>query len=51
MDKEVSHDQISRMRNSQKLEAKEWWQMVKPAVRYLLANDASLTAEQLITIY
>ena len=51
MDKEVSHDQISRMLNSQQLKPKERWQMVRPAVRYLLASDASLTAEQLITIY
>ena len=30
MDKAVSHDQVSRMLNSQRLQPKEWWQMVKP---------------------
>ena len=33
MDKAVSHDQVSRMLNSQRLQPKEWRQMVKPSVR------------------
>ena len=33
MDKAISHDQVSRMLNSQQLEPKDWWQIVKHAVR------------------
>ena len=29
MDKAISHDQVSRMLNSQQLEPKDWWQIVQ----------------------
>ena len=39
MDKAISHDQVSRMLNSQQLEPKDWWQIIKHAVRTMQGAD------------
>ncbi len=33
MNREISHDRVSRMLASPKMTSKDWWQMIKPQVR------------------
>ncbi len=35
---QVSHDQVSRMLNSEQLDAKAWWKLVKPQVRAMQSD-------------
>ena len=48
MEKAISHDQVSRMLNSQRLEPKEWWQMVKPSVRSMQGEHGVITIDDSI---
>ena len=48
MDKAISHDQVSRMLNSQQLEPKDWWQIVKHAVRTMQGADGVITIDDSI---
>lgn len=48
MDHAVSHDQVSRMLNSERLGPREWWLMVKPHVRSIERDDGVLTLDDSI---
>jgi len=48
MANQVSHDQVSRMLNSQRLEPKDWWLMVKPHVRSTQSEDGVITIDDSI---
>ena len=48
MDNEISHDQVSRMLNSRRLDAKDWWLMVKPHVRLIESEDGVITIDDSI---
>lgn len=48
MDQAISHDQVSRMLSSQRLEPKDWWQMVKPQVRAIQRDDGVLIIDDSI---
>jgi hypothetical protein len=44
----ISHDQVSRMLNSGRLEPKDWWRMVKPHVRSIQQEDGVLIIDDSI---
>jgi hypothetical protein len=48
MNNDVSHDQVSRMLNSQELAPKDWWLMIKPHVRAIEDEDGSITIDDSI---
>lgn len=48
MDNQISHDQVSRMLNSRRLEPKDWWLMVKPHVRRIQREDGVITVDDSI---
>jgi hypothetical protein len=48
MDNEISHDQVSRMLSSQRLEPKDWWLMVKPHVRSVQCDDGVIIIDDSI---
>jgi hypothetical protein len=48
MRNEISHDQVSRMLNSRRLEPKDWWQMVKPQVRSMQREDGIMIIDDSI---
>ena len=48
MRNEVSHDQVSRMLRSRRLEPKEWWRMVKARVRSLEQEDGVMIVDDSI---
>jgi hypothetical protein len=48
MNEALSHDQISRMLNGERLDAKAWWLMVKPHVRAIQREDGVLTLDDSI---
>ncbi len=48
MDNTISHDQVSRMLNGRKREPKEWWQMVKSAVRTMQGEEGVITIDDSI---
>ena len=48
MNDDLSHDQVSRMLNSQQLESKDWWLMIKPHVRTIQREDGVLTLDDSI---
>lgn len=48
MANQISHDQVSRMLNSQRLEPKDWWLMVKPHVRSMQCEDSVITIDDSI---
>ena len=48
MRNEISHDQVSRMLNSRRLEPKDWWQMVKPQVRSMQREDGVMITDDSI---
>lgn len=48
MGNEVSHDQVSRMLNSRRLEPKDWWRMVKPRVRSIQRGDGVMIVDDSI---
>ena len=45
---QVSHDQVSRMLNSERLCPKDWWLMVKPHVRSIQCEDSVITIDDSI---
>ena len=48
MANQISHDQVSRMLNSQRLEPKDWWLMVKPHVRSVQCDEGVITIDDSI---
>ena len=48
MNNEISHDQVSRMLNSRRLEPKDWWLMVKPQVRSMQQADGVVSIDDSI---
>ena len=48
LDNTISHDQVSRMLNGRKREPKEWWQMVKSAVRTMQGEEGVITIDDSI---
>lgn len=48
MRNEISHDQVSRMLNSRRLEPKDWWCMVKPRVRSIQRDDGVMIIDDSI---
>ncbi len=48
MANQVSHDQVSRMLNSERLGPKDWWLMVKPHVRSMQCEDSVITIDDSI---
>lgn len=48
MNGDVSHDQVSRMLASPKMRSKDWWQMVKPAVRKIEQPDGLMIIDDTI---
>lgn len=48
MEQVVSHDQVSRMLSSQRLEPKDWWRMVKPHVRAIQRDDGIVVVDDSI---
>lgn len=48
MDQVISHDQVSRMLSSQRLEPKDWWRMVKPHVRTIQRDDGVMIIDDSI---
>jgi hypothetical protein len=48
MNEDLSHDQVSRMLNSQQLEPKDWWRMIKPHVRRMQREDGVVTIDDSI---
>jgi hypothetical protein len=48
MNKALSHDQVSRMLNSERLDPKDWWLMVKPQVRSVEREDGVITVDDSI---
>lgn len=48
MRNEISHDQVSRMLNSRRLEPKDWWQMIKPQVRSMQREDGVMIIDDSI---
>lgn len=44
----LSHDQISRMLNSEQLEPKDWWRMIKAQVRVMQREDGVMTIDDSI---
>lgn len=45
---QVSHDQVSRLLNSERLDAKGWWQLVKPQVRLMQSERGVLSFDDSI---
>ncbi len=45
MNEALSHDQISRMLNGERLDGKAWWRMVKPHVRIMQREDGVITLD------
>lgn len=48
MNAHLSHDQVSRMLNSEQLEPKDWWRMIKPHVRAMQREDGVITIDDSI---
>ncbi len=48
MDGSLSHDQVSRMLNSERLDSKAWWLMVKPHVRAMQDETGVITIDDSI---
>ena len=48
MNNDLSHDQISRMLNSQELAPKEWWLMIKRHVRAIEDENGTMTIDDSI---
>lgn len=48
LDNAVSHDQVSRMLNSERLDSKTWWLMVKPHVRAIQQEDGVISIDDSI---
>lgn len=48
VDKTISHDQVSRMLNSQRLEPRDWWKIVKSSVRSMQGRDGVITIDDSI---
>jgi len=48
MANQISHDQVSRMLNSEQLQAKDWWLMVKPHVRAMQQEDGVIALDDSI---
>jgi hypothetical protein len=48
MNDALSHDQVSRMLNSERLTPKTWWLMVKPQVRLIQREDGVLIVDDSI---
>jgi hypothetical protein len=48
MRNKISHDQVSRMLNSRRLEPKDWWRMVKPQVRSMQREDGVMIIDDSI---
>lgn len=48
MDGKISHDQVTRMLTSQRMDSKSWWQLVKPHVRQMEAADGVIDVDDSI---
>lgn len=48
MNEAISHDQVSRMLNGERLDAKDWWRMVKPHVRAVQCEEGVITLDDSI---
>lgn len=48
MDGDVSHDQVTRMLTSQRMDSKSWWMLVKPHVRQIEAGDGVIDVDDSI---
>ena len=45
---DVSHDQVTRLLSSEKLDSKGWWRMVKPHVRAIQAENGVISVDDSI---